>query len=462
MRNKIIYVSLVIFFAVTACTGGAGDSQALLEETGIITTINIVDKIETTGNLGADQMMSLTWQTTGLIDKLYVEPGQKVSRGDILASLNPGTVSAEIVVAQADLATAKRDLQNLTESSTALAEAQLEVIKARKAVEVAQNIYEGLNYPRASDVLIKNTQAKIREAEKTVTLTTRRYKEVRNHPDGDSQKTEALLNMTNAQMKLNELISLYNWYTGKPTQSDFEEAKIKLEIARAALDDARRKRDNIKSGTDPLVVDAARAKVDAAQARVDAMYIIAPFDGEIISLWAKPGDSAAVGKLAIEIANLNTMSVETTVGESEVSAISVGDRAEISIDSLPDTKLTGYVSKISRIGKLVNGLVNFSVVVSLDPTDQPLLFGATTTVTLITGEPHDMLAAPVGAIQIDSAGEFVVIITPDGQMQRVDIKSSTISDGLVTIQPNAALKEGDVVQIKAPELEPAFDMGIGG
>src|SRR5512133_772006 len=416
---RVVLATFLIFaFLLQACSSTTSNKSS---RDGTVSSINITDKVETSGNLSADKLATLKWGTGGVVEKVNIQVGDKVKMDDVLASLRLDSVEADVVTGQADLASAQRDLQDMLDSNTSVAQVQLNVVNARADVETAQNNLDALDYNQASDTLIKHTQAKIWAAEKTLTLANKAYKEVQHHSDGDAQKTSALLNLTNAQLALNELRATYNWYTAKATQADYDEAKAKLDVARAALEDARRKRDNVKDGADPLKLAAAQAKVKAAQATVNTMYVIAPFDGEVISVQAGTGNAVSSGDSAVELVDRNTLKVETLVDETNISSVSVGDTAEISMDSLPEVVLTGKVGRIKRIGTTVNGLVKYTVVVLVDPTDQPILFGATVNVTITTGEPHSMLAVPVSAVQSDSQGEYVMLVKTDGSTERITV-----------------------------------------
>ncbi len=367
---------------------------------------------------------------------------------DVLAGLRLDSVPSEVVAGQADLATAQRDLQDMLDSNASLAQAQLEVVNARKNVEEAQNNLEALNYARASDTYIKNLEAQILEAQKTLTIATRRYKEVQHHYDGDAAKTQAILNMTNAQMNLNSLQATLNYVTAQATQADYDQADAELDVARAALEDARRKRDNVKGGADPLKVAAAQGKVDAAQATVNTMFVIAPFDGEVISVQAGVGNSVKSGDAAVELVDRSTMKVETLIDETSITSVKVGNPAEITLASLPGVTLKGQVARISRIGTTVNGLVKYTVVVSVEPTDQPVLFGGTVSVVITTGEPHQMLAVPVSAVQSDANGEYITLVTAN-KNQRVSVESGDLIDSLVsiTVLDQTQVKAGDQVRL---------------
>lgn len=461
-KQKWIFALLIVFL-LTSCAAGGNAGNSSSGGTGVVSSVTVTDTIETSGSLSADKLASLKWGTGGVVEKVNVKVGDKVKINDVLASLRLDSVSSEIVAGQSDLATAQRDLQELLDSNTSLAQAQLDVINARADLETAQNNWDGIAYPRATDALIKNTQAKIWDAQKRLTIASKKYREVQNDPDGTPDKTAALLELTNAQLSYNDLISLYNWYTGKPTAEDYDKTKAKLEVARAALEDARRKRDNVKSGADPLKIAAAQGKVDAAQATVNLMYVIAPFDGEIISVQAGVGNSAAKDDSAVEIVDRKTLKIETLVDESNISSVKIGNPAQISFDSLPGVVLTGKVSGINRIGQTVNGLVKYTVVVSVDPTDKGVLFGATANVVITTGAPHKSLAVPVLAVLNDSQGEYILVISADGtRTNRVAVQSGDLSGNLVTITTSESLKEGDEVELGTGSSSSSSGTGGGG
>ncbi len=438
----IIIVSLVAALTLAGC---ASSTTTSTNSEGVVSSVTITDKIETSGNLSAAQLVQLTWGTEGLIETVNVKIGQKVKEADILATLKADSVTTDMITAQATLATAQRDLQDMVSSNLNLAQAQQAVLTTRKAVETAQTNFDGLAYPRASDVLIKNTQAKIWAAEKTLTLANKAYKEVQHNPDGDPSKTTGLLALTNAQMSLNTLVLTYNWYTAKSTQEDYDIAKAALDVARANWEDAKRKRDIVKGGVDPLVLTAAQAKVAAAQAVVNGALTIAPFDGEVIAVQAVSGNAVAKGANSVAMVDRNTLKIDTQIDETSIGSLTLGDKVEVTMDSLPGVTLKGKVTLINPIGSVVNGLVKYTVTLSLDPTDQPLMFGATANVVIITGEPHKMLAVPVTAIQTSTKGEYVEVILADGSTQQVAVTSGDLSGNLVTITTTGKLAEGDNV-----------------
>jgi multidrug efflux pump subunit AcrA (membrane-fusion protein) len=151
------------------------------------------------------------------------------------------------------------------------------------------------------------------------------------------------------------------------------------------------------------------------------------------------------------------------VDESNISSVLVGNPAAITFDSLIGVTLAGHVSGIQRIGQTVNGLVKYTVVVSVDPTDKPVLFGATANVVITTGAPHKSLAVPVLAVMNDTQGEYILVISADGtRTNRVNVQSGDLSGNLVTISTSEDLKEGDQVELGTGSSSSSGGGGFGG
>jgi len=459
-KNKAVFTAFLLTLLVSAgmLTGCGNATQASVSGgAGEVSTVTVTDQIETTGNLGASQLAALTWGTSGTVETVNVKVGQKVKAGDVLATLKVDTVPSEIASAQADLATTKRSLEELMLSNSSQAAALQAVADAQVAVDTAQKKVDSLYYPRASDALIQRTSAQIELAKRALTKATYTYRGLINKADKNPEKAQALYNMTNAQMSLNELIAKYNWYTGKATDLESAQYRAALAVAQATLEDAQRKLDILKDGPDPVEIASAQAKIDAAQSDVNRMSVIAPFDGEILTVMTDVGDPIDEGDSAFELVNRDTLKVDCAIDETEISQVSEGDIATITLESLPDVTLTGKVSLIGSIGTTSNGVVVYTVTVALDPTDEKLRFGATASLFITTSEPYTSLAVPVSAIQSDSKGEYVTLIKPDGATQRINIESGDLSGSVVTIATTEDIKEGDQVVLGASTSSSSSD-----
>jgi HlyD family secretion protein len=442
---KTILPLLAFGLLLTACAGQANAQDSVTFQP--VTTVTLGTSIESSGTLSAGQLTTLTWGTSGVIETVNVQPGSKVKKGEVLATLQLDSVPASILQARANLASAEETLDNLKDNALSLNQAQLDVVTAEQTLADAEKTFASLDYPRASDALIKNTEAQIRQAEQSVARASDRYRTVQNLPDGDSRKTEAMLALTNAQLSLNELKAKINWYTGKADPNDYEQARLNVEKAKIQLENAQRALERLQNGQPSTELAQAEASVSTAREQANAMYILAPFDGEVIVLYAQPGQVVQSGTTALGLVDYETMKVELAIDESEIIQVKAGDPAEISIDSLPGLTLTGKVALIDPIGQTVSGLVKYTVIVSVERPDSSILFGSTANVVITTGEPRALLAVPVGAVQSDSQGEYVLRVGADGVTQRVDVETGDLAGSLVTLVKSGGLKEGDQVQV---------------
>jgi HlyD family secretion protein len=412
---------------------------------GTVSSVTVTDSIETSGSLDADQLAKLGWKTSGIVDEVNVQVGQQVKAGEVLAILKADSVPANIASAQAELVTAQRNLEDVRSSNLATAQAQVALAEAQSAYDTAKNKVAGLKYDRATPEMIKYAESQLTMAQKAMDKAQSDFNNVSDKTPNDPVYASAYSRLYEAQKAYRSALANLNWYKGTPTDNDVAEKLANFALAEAQLEDAQREWERLKDGPDPSDVAAAQAKVDAAQATVDSMMIIAPFDGQILAVLTSPDNLADSGDAAIVIVNPATLKVEAMVDESDISRVSVGNDAAITMDTLPDTTLTGHVSMIDPIGSSISGLVKYTVVVTLDPTDISPLFGATTDVTLITSDPRTMLAVPLGAVATDTSGEYVLRVTTNGGVERVNVVSDSIQGDLVAVTGD--LKEGDQVQL---------------
>jgi HlyD family secretion protein len=229
------------------------------------------------------------------------------------------------------------------------------------------------------------------------------------------------------------------------------EAENDLALKQARYEDARRRYDRLKDGPNAQDVRAAQARVDAAQAAVNSLSIIAPFDGQVLSVDDQAGDTVTSGELSVNMADMSRLYIRTQVDESDIANIKLGNQAEVTLDALPGLILIGRVAQINPVGESIAGLVKYSVRIDLDEDrgDIFLPLGATANVVIQVRDASASLAVPITAIQNDSSGEFVWLLQPDGSSRRVDVVSGSIVGELVVV--TGELGEGDQVQLVARE-----------
>lgn len=416
---------LVVVMVVRGFSSANASNTDVATEARVV-SLDVTETIEASGSLEAQPFASLTWKTDGVVQDVKVKSGDFVKTGSILVELQPSSTSANIVSAQADLVNAQKELDDLLHSGTDLAQATIDL---KDAQENYQSKLDYVNY--------LNNDSNIPLSDTIVYL----------------EKTRG--GGYEYRYKTRE-------YRGPATEAMLTEANNNLALAKGELDDAQREYDRLSAGADSPDVIAARAKVDAAQATVNQLSIIAPFDGQILSVDDHVGDVVNTGELSVNLADMDHLYIETQVDESDIARVKLGNQAEVTLDAVSGVMITGKVSAINPVGEVVSGLVKYTVRVDLDAVDDDVFLplGTTANVVIQIKDMAAVLAVPITAIQNDTKGEYVLVLEEDGSTKRVDIVSGAIVGDLVAVSGD--LNEGDTLQLLNNNgLNPAMDGQIG-
>jgi HlyD family secretion protein len=114
-------VAAVLLVAIFFFTR-SGNKQATTFQTTPAERGALVASVGATGSVRAKQSAVLTWWTTGVVGKVNVGVGDKVSRTNVLASLDKATLNQNVIMAESDLASAQKALDDLMNSDTARAQ----------------------------------------------------------------------------------------------------------------------------------------------------------------------------------------------------------------------------------------------------------------------------------------------------------------------------------------------------
>jgi len=424
--------------------GQAGNNAIAAWQTSRLERGTLTATIGATGSVRARQSAVLTWQTSGTVESVYAHVGDYVTAGQVLATLAKTSLPQNIILAEADLVAAQRNLDTLLHSKTPAAQAQLNLAAAQQAVKDAERNYYNVTGKRASSETIENAEAQYALAMKRVDEAQKIYDQYASLPDDNPLKAQAYSNLYAAWQARDRALATLNWYLGKPSEIDIAKAEAQLAVAKAQLEDAQREWERLKDGPDPNDVVASQAAVQEAQNRVNAQYLIAPFDGEVVFINNEPGDVVEAGSLGIELLDRSRLSVTVSVDESKILQVQVGDKATVVAEALPDLTLNGKVTAINPLGTVNQGVLYFDVRVELDESDPRLLVGMTADVTIQLGEPRAALTVPAAAVQSDDAGEYVYLVKADGSYQRVDVVSGRILDD-DRVEVSGDLQPGDRV-----------------
>lgn len=375
--KKITLLTLALLaLALAAC----GTASAAPQPTQIPTVI-ADDTVTAEGRLEPVHYVEIAFNTGGVVSEVIVKEGQTVKKGQTLIRLGNES-DTNYSAAQLELVSAQQALDDFLNSrDTDLAQAEQNLANAKQAVEDAQKDVTRLDYRRASDDLLDQTQAEIDLANKRISYAEDAYKAVKKRPDGDSLKAQALLNLTNARLDRDKKQATLNWYLGQPSEIDAAKYRAALNLALAQEADAQREYTRLKDGPDADKLSLLEARLNAAKAGVAAFAVTAPFDGMIVELNAKAGSSINAGQTAVTIADTSSWIVITTdVTEIDVVKLTDGQPVVVTLDAIPDAVLNGKVLSIGQGYSENQGDIVYEITVLLTDPDPAMRWGMTAVV----------------------------------------------------------------------------------
>lgn len=156
---------------------------------------------------------------------------------------------------------------------------------------------------------------------------------------------------------------------------------------------------------------------------------------------------------SFEICPDNKMIVQVSVDETDILSISKGQSAEVTIDSL-EKSFTGTITDIDKSGNTSDGTVGYTAEITIDKADG-MLAGMSASVLIAVTEHKDSIIIPLEALNNTGSSYFVYTTydaetgTPGGM---VEVKVGIQNDAYAQI--TEGLKEGDTVWYKKAEENP--------
>ncbi len=419
----------------------------------------LIATIGASGTVRANQSGSVAFQTSGIVEDVFVQLGDEVRQGEVLATLEKESLSTQIILAEADLVSAKKALEDLWDTDQQRAMAQLTLAQARDALEDAEyKWYVQQEGNRASGETIAATKANLVLAEKEVDKAEDEYNKYSGRSEDDPLRALARSNLAAARQKRDSILRNLNWYLGYPTETDQAILDAELEVARANLREAELELEKLENGPDPDDVAAAEARITAAEATLALVNIKTPFSGTVTAVDIKSGDSVSPGQPVIQLADLSRLFVEVDISEVDINRVRVGQEVRITFDADLEREYKGEIVEVGLIGNNLQGVVNFKVTVEMLDADLAVRPGLTAAVNIVVSEVENALLVPNRAVRVRD-GERVVYVSRNGGLEQVTIELGASSE-LYSEVITGELKEGDLIVLNPPSS--LMDMEPGG
>ncbi|MFN2224166.1 MAG: efflux RND transporter periplasmic adaptor subunit [Candidatus Promineifilaceae bacterium] len=405
----------------------------------------VVNTLEFTGRVSPVLEQALFFKSDGFVAEVYFDRGDQVAEGDLLAELEIGDLQNRLAQQQLALRTAELT-QKQAEEATAdqLLEAQINLDKLKLQLEREQ-ASPGSGRTTAAAVSLEAAQRELDAAQDAYDTAW--------EPARDWE-----LNMTEPSCLPGQGGAVP--CTGLPLRNQLENeraatdrrlamAQDSLAIARADYSDAYASRsadvysvqilekdielaehriEQLQRGTDPLLaldMERTRLEIAATNQQINDAQLIAPFDGEILSVALGSGDTANAFRTVIVLADPGALEVTAELGADQLREMGVGQAATISLRSRPEVEMSGFVRQLPYPyggGTTEASEDDTAVRIAFDDPDVPLEMGELASVVIVLEEKSDALWLPPAAIRTFQGRNFVVVQDEDGSQRRVDVR----------------------------------------
>ena len=400
-----------------------------------------------------------------LIAPIFIYHFNSSSFGYILASSNGAAKDAEAPAIEVKRGSVKKVL---------LLDGELRAVRSRTIfggsswddVKIVYMPPEG-TVVKAGDLVLEldstNTLNKIKDTDEKIVAAENEIVRVKSQHESALRDLEVELSklwLTYEQAKLkakvpNEVIS----------RREFQDAQLALEKGKTEYEnqlnkiEQKKKEQAAELQVKVIEKDKLKVQLDQAKSDLDGMKIKAPTDGMVLyndhyneRRKLQIGDLVWPGWPVVQLPDLTEMEVLAQVNEVDGPRLSVGDRAEVKLDSYPDKVITGKIIDISQTAIKANRMAKakiFRVTVSLEQTLMEIMKpGMSALVSVTIGETRPNLLVPRATVRFD--GETAKVTRIESADARREVAVTVLAaDGLsYLVADNGALKDGDRILAK--------------
>jgi HlyD family secretion protein len=410
---------------------------------------SILASVTASGTLNAVVDVQVGSQVSGNIKALYADFNTKVTKGQLVAEIDP-----QIFQTQVDQATAAL---SSVHSATLTASAQVQKTNSDVAGTMAseRGVESLLSRDRANALNASN------QYQRQDTLFQRGLLSQTDH-----DLAKAVVDAAEAQVAAD--------------QSQIEASKQTIQSAQAMV-----RVTEAQFASAQAQERQSQASLQQAKINLERTRITAPVDGTVIARRMDVGQTVAASFAAptiFEIAqDLTKMHLDTNVDESDIGSIMASQKATFTVDAYPGTTFSGQVAEVRKAPISAQNVVTYDVVISVSNADLKLFPGMTANARIMTAKLDDSLKVPNAVLRSHPTPEVLtqlglptaaankqqIYVVRGGKLQAARVTLG-LSDGRYTALTSGDLHEGDQVVVRfiasgsAPTATPTSAPGAGG
>jgi HlyD family secretion protein len=354
-KIAIIVGVVLLLGAVVGFTVNQTQKNVVVVQTGKVVRQDIASVVTASGEIKPKNYVNVGANAMGRITRLFVKEGDRVKKGQLLATLENVQSTADVEQMRAGLAASQTD--------AVAAEATLKTAIAQSNSSKASLAQSKIDYERAQNLYS------------------------------------------------NQLIPKQDFDT-KKAGYEVAQAVAAQDIAR--VDQARASLDSAKGH-----VKSAQAQLVHFNDVLSKTVFTAPYDGVVTNLpvhegeTVVPGIQNSPGSTLMTVSDMGVITAEVHVDETDIVNVRTGQSVEITIDAIPGKTFPGTVTEIgdnaivrstgistSQSTASNQEAKDFKVVITLDHPPDNLRPGLSTTAKITTGSEHNVLTIPIQALTV--------------------------------------------------------------
>ncbi|MCA2000716.1 MAG: efflux RND transporter periplasmic adaptor subunit [Chloroflexi bacterium] len=374
----VLLVAVSVYFIVT---------QVLSNKKGALTASGFIEATQ----------VNVAPEMAGKANKVLAEEGQAVSTGDLLLQLDSSLLDAQRAVAAAAVDSAKAALTLAQTNYDLAAQTALAQQQASRSKDWRYSAPDDFNQPAwyfDSDEQLKSAQSEVDAAQAALEAAQsdlakvladvnnadliaaeRRLSDARASylvadsvkvsadyaAEGGSLQKAADKAYNDALAELRAAQDVYNELLDTKAAENVKNARAAVVVARQRYDAAYARYVSLQTGLNsPAVVMAksaleqaktALAQAEANLALLDAqiakLTLSSPMNGVVLTRNVEAGEFVQPGATAFVLGELNNLTITVYVPENRYGEVSLGQQAELTVDSFPDLTFTAEVIQIA-------------------------------------------------------------------------------------------------------------------
>lgn len=377
---------------------------------------NLKQTVSVTGDLVANEEITLNFELGGRVSKVFVKPSNQVAAGDKIATLTDDVLGKQVDQAKANL---DRVIANAGANSDELREAKVAVENAQSTLDQTEDL---------NDRNIKAAKSAVDDADNY-------YDDAKKLYDSSPTPTNKLTR-TSAENALNS--------AKQSLKVAEEQADLAKANAENTLNSAQSRVKTVESGFGRDSRDAsvaeARANYDMSVLNFNKATLVSPVNGIITEVNNKEGEILGTGVIKETFSRVMSldMIIESEVPESDIVKVKLGQHAKVTFDALSQEDVfDGEVVEIDPASTTIQDVVYYQIKLRLATADSRIKPGMSANVDVATAEKENVIMIPVRAVKTDDQAnrKYVDILQADNTTKRSYVETGLQGDdGMVEIK----------------------------